>query len=221
MFRFFGQPKFDLDPNHHEPIGYELFIREWREDRWVLPEDFSKLSAPIIERLMDQIVAVMPPSVVMLSFNLEQDQFVNPEYMAMVLRVEAKTKIRLFIELTERIARGVTEDQLVAAAKRYADAGLLVCVDDVGTGQNTPQMVLKMDGTVAEYKFALQNFRPFTSIDAIKPELDYWYHLARTQDKLLAIEGLETEAELERVRKEYPCDVIQGYLLGKPALLEA
>ncbi|WP_461215151.1 EAL domain-containing protein [Lacticaseibacillus sp. GG6-2] len=220
MFRFFGQPKFDLNPDNQKPIGYELFIREWRDERWVLPEDFNKLSAPIIEKLLTQIVAVVPDNITMLSFNLEQDQFVDPAYMAMVLRIEEHTKLRLFIELTERVAPCVTQAQLVAAAQRYADAGLLVCIDDVGTGQNTPQMVLQMGDSVAEYKFALQNFRPFKTIDDIKDELDYWYDLAKANHKFLAIEGLETDAEFQRIRQDYPCDVVQGYLLGKPALLD-
>lgn len=219
MFRFFGQPKFDLDPAHRDPIGYELFIREWRDGQWLLPEDFGVLTDTLIEKLLNEIVAVMPANITMLSFNLEQDQFIAPEYIAMVARIEARTKLRMFVELTERLAPGVTEDQLVVAARRYADAGSLVCIDDVGTGQNTPHMVLRMDGAVSEYKFALQNFRPFADMDAIKPELDYWYQLAKREHKMLAIEGIETQAELDRIRREYPCQVVQGYLLGKPALL--
>lgn len=221
MFRFFGQPKFDLDPRHQEPIGYELFIREWRQDGWRLPENFNKLPAPLIESLLDDVVAVMPAPVKMLSFNLEQDQFIDPAYLAMVRRVNERAKVRLYVELTERLAPGVTEAQLVAATRRFAAADVLVCIDDVGTGQNTPQMVLKMGDAVAEYKFALQNFRPFTSITAIAPQLGYWYHLAQRTHRVLAIEGIETAAELARIRRDYPCEVIQGYLLGKPALLTA
>lgn len=219
MFRFFGQPKFDLVPGHKAPIGYELFIREWQDERWVLPEDFSALTDTLIESLLDKVLEVMPASVTMVSFNLEQDQFIAPEFMAMCQRVQARTDLKLFIELTERLADGVSEAQLVAAAKRYSDAGLLVCVDDFGTGQNTPEMVKAMNDSVAEYKFALQNFRPFADLEAIKPELDFWYDMAQREHKWLAIEGIETQAELDQIRREYPCDVVQGYLMGKPALI--
>ncbi|MFD1483793.1 EAL domain-containing protein [Lacticaseibacillus baoqingensis] len=219
MFRFFGQPKFDLDPKHQDPIGYELFIREWRDGQWLLPENFSALSVAIIEPLLVQTIAAMPSKVQMLSFNLEQDQFIDPAFLAMVLRVEQHASIRLFIELTERLAPGVHEDQLVQAAKRFADHDLLVCIDDVGTGQNTPEMVVRMNDSVAEYKFALQNFRPFAAIAELAPELDMWYAMAQKEHKMLAIEGIETPEELALIRRQYPCDVVQGYLLGKPALI--
>lgn len=219
MFRFFGQPKFDLDPDHPWPVGYELFVRENVDGHWVLPEDFSQLTDVMIEKLLDQIIQVLPAHTALISFNLEQDQFIEPKYLDMVKRVEACCDVRLFVELTERLSAGVTEAELIAAAKRYYDAGILVCIDDVGTGQNTPEMVLKMNESIAEYKFALQNFRPFQSLDDIKPELEFWYGLAKRHDKMLAIEGIESDAELARIRKDYPCDVVQGYLLGKPALL--
>lgn len=219
MFRFFGQPKFDLDPDHPWPVGYELFVRENVDGHWVLPNDFSQLTDVMIEKLLDQIIQVLPEHTALISFNLEQDQFIEPKYLDMVKRVEARCDVRLFVELTERLSAGVTEAELIAAAKRYYDAGILVCIDDVGTGQNTPEMVLKMNESIAEYKFALQNFRPFQSLDEIKPELEFWYGLAKRHHKMLAIEGLETEAELARIRKDYPCDVVQGYLLGKPTLL--
>ncbi|MCI1985111.1 MAG: EAL domain-containing protein [Lactobacillus sp.] len=219
MFRFFGQPKFDLVPDHQAPIGYELFLREWRGGQWVLPANFSALTVDSIEPLLVTTIAAMPANIELLSFNLEQDQFIDPAFMAMAMRVNAQTSLRLFLELTERLAPGVTEDQLVVAAQHYADHGVLVCVDDVGTGQNSPQMVHRMALSVAEYKFALQNFRPFATIAELAPKLNLWYRMAQATHKMLAIEGLETPEELAVIRRDYPCDVIQGYLLGKPALL--
>lgn len=219
MFRFFGQPKFDLDPKHPWPIGYELFVRENVADRWVLPKDFSKLTADTIETLLNEIIQVLPEHTQLISFNLEQDQFIQPAYLEMVKRVQARCQFRLFVELTERLSADVTEAQIVVMTKRYFDAGVLVCIDDVGTGQNTPRLVQAVNESIAEYKFALQNFRPFNSLDEVLPQLDFWYDMAQRHHKMLAIEGLETEAELVRIRKEFPCDVVQGYLLGKPALL--
>ncbi|WP_125708470.1 EAL domain-containing protein [Lacticaseibacillus porcinae] len=219
MFRFFGQPKFDLDPDHPWPVGYELFVRELVDGQWVLPKDFSQLTDVTIEKLLDEIIQVLPAHTTLISFNLEQDQFIEPKYLDMVKRVAARCSVRLFVELTERLSKGVSEKQLIAAAQRYHEAGILVCIDDVGTGQNTPEMVLKMNPSISEYKFALQNFRPFESLDEIKPELDFWYSLAHRHHKMLAIEGLETKSELDDIRKDYPCDVVQGYLLGKPTLL--
>lgn len=36
---------------------------------------------------------------------------------------------------------------------------------------------------------------------------------------MLAIEGVETKAELTEIQNKYNYDVVQGYLLGRPVLL--
>ncbi|WP_054648547.1 EAL domain-containing protein [Lacticaseibacillus pantheris] len=139
----------------------------------------------------------------------------------MVTDVQDHTKINLFTELTERLASGISAESLVRAACAFHKRGLLVCIDDVGTGQNTPQMVLSMNGSVDEYKFAFQDFRPYDNIRSIEPQLDFWYHLAQRDHKMLAIEGVETKAELTEIQNKYNYDVVQGYLLGRPVLLSS
>lgn len=47
---------------------------------------------------------------------------------------------------------------LVSAARTYQEAGLWVCIDDVGTGDNQLSLVQALSPYVQEYKFALQNF---------------------------------------------------------------
>lgn len=217
MYSFYGQPKFKI--NAQQPMGYELFIREWTAGQWQLPQNFNTITSTTLERLLCQVIKKMPANIEMLSFNLEQNQFIQPEFMAMVARVQQQTSIRIFTELTERLAPGVSEAEIIAAAQRFHDQGLLVCIDDVGTGQNTPNMVLKMNAYIDEYKFVFQNFRPFEHIAEITDELDFWYNLAHREHKMLALEGLETEEDLETVKRDYPCDVIQGYYTGRPEFL--
>ncbi|WP_057151869.1 EAL domain-containing protein [Secundilactobacillus similis] len=216
---FYGQPKFAAQQPTDVPVGYELFIREYRGNQWVLPTNFGDISADEIERLLTKALRTMPESITILSFNLEQLQFIDPVYIDMVARVQATTSIRLFTELTERTDPRVTDSQLLAAAKRFHDYGLLVCMDDVGTGDNTPSLVFKLNDYIDEYKFAFQNFRPFAHISDIAPELNFWYDLSQENDKMLAIEGLESAHDLAVVQHDYPCDIVQGYYTGKPALL--
>lgn len=220
MLTFFGQPKFSgatADDEH--PIGYELFIREYQEHRWVLPDDFDDISATEIENLLTETLSQLPETIQLISFNLEQAQFIRPEYAEMVARVQATTPIKIYTELTERPNPQITSNQLLAGAKRFSALGLLVCIDDVGTGVNTLGLALKLDGYVSEYKFAFQNLRPFNAIDDIADQLDFWYQFAQEQHKTIAIEGVESKVELERVRRDYPCEIIQGYYLGKPTQL--
>ena len=219
MLRFYGQAKFDLDATDKRPIGYELFMRERQGDKWVLPASFTSSTAAEIADLLSRTIAMMPDYISIVSFNLEQSQFINPDFCAAVARVQAQTSIHIYTELTERTDPNVSADSLRDAARNFHEHGLLVCIDDVGTGDNTPEFVLDVDPYIDEYKFALQNFRPFTHISAIQDKVSFWWFLARTKHKMLAIEGIENAEDLAIVRSKYPCDVVQGYYLGRPELL--
>ncbi len=219
MLRFYGQPKFRVMQADALPIGYELFIREKQNNQWTLPEDFNACSADQIYQLLTQTIAALPANIELISFNLEQGQFIKTEFVDMVARVQAATPIKIFTELTERSDARVSAAELKQAARQFHERGLLVCIDDVGTGDNTPQLVYELDPYIDEYKFALQNFRPFNRICEISDTIGGWYELANNRHKMLAIEGLENKEDLESVQQNYPCDVIQGYYTGKPALL--
>ncbi|WP_461243103.1 EAL domain-containing protein [Secundilactobacillus muriivasis] len=219
MYTFYGQPKFAL-ADSKTAIGYELFIREYQGDRWTLPDDFDTITSATIETLLNKTVQKLPTTTTLLSFNLEQNQFVDPEFAAMVARIQATTSINIYTELTERKNPNVTDEQLFEAAERFERLGLLVCIDDVGTAYNTPSLVGKLDEYVDEYKFALQNLRPFKTIQAVVPQIKYWYAQASKLCKTLVIEGIESKEELEFLQQYFPCDIVQGYYLGKPSLLE-
>ena len=219
MYRFFGQPKFDPEHIAAGPIGYELFIRENINGEWVLPHDFISIPSTIFGDLLRQTVSALPQTIDLISFNLEQEHFVQEQYLQLVQAVQRCTRVVLYTELTERNAESVTVPQLVDAAKHFHEYGLRVVLDDVGTEQNNEQLASAMDDYVDEYKFALQNLRPFSSIAQIKPELAHWWQLAKQHDKTLAIEGIESAEELALIRAEFPSEIVQGYFLGKPALL--
>lgn len=219
MYRFFGQPKFVGDGSSRLPIGYELFIRERKNGKWVLPEDFNAITADAIGDLLGNIVDTMSSSIRLLSFNLEERQFIDPAFMDMVARIQARTKINIFTELTERRDPDVSVADIQTAARRFHAHNLLVCVDDVGVGQNNPNLIKGMEDDVAEFKFACQDFRPCKTFREIEPILSMWYNEAKEHHKAIAIEGIETQIELDAITSKYPCDVIQGYWLGRPKLL--
>ncbi|WP_127848536.1 EAL domain-containing protein [Lacticaseibacillus hulanensis] len=217
--RFFGQPKYHLTDPSGTPIGYELFVREWRNDRWELPTDFDALTTSQIYRLLSQTVGALPQDTELVSFNLEQSQFINPDFTDMVANVQAETNIKIYTELTERSNPAISSADLVAGARRFHARHLKVCIDDVGTDAHSPALVELLNPYVDEYKFALQNFRPFSSLHEISSKLAVWHDMAQRYGKVLAIEGIESSSDLECVKASFPCDIVQGYHLGRPALL--
>ncbi|MFD1483794.1 EAL domain-containing protein [Lacticaseibacillus baoqingensis] len=220
MYTVFAQPKYAMMKPTDAPIGYELFIRVWRDGQWDYPRPFELIGVVTLNRLLRQAIAAMPPSIELLSFNLEQAQFIDPAFTSMIASVQRSTSIRLYTELTERLGVGVTATQLLAAAKRFAACGLAVCIDDVGTGQNSPALVMMLNDYIAEYKFAFQNFRPLDSVTVLKPQLEFWTGLAQRQRKLLAWEGIESTVELALLQARFPGDLLQGFLFAKQARLE-
>ncbi|WP_155286120.1 EAL domain-containing protein [Lacticaseibacillus zhaodongensis] len=219
MYRFFGQPKFCPTDYDKGPIGYELFLREKINNQWRLPENFEAISGEIFAELLQRTILSLPASTEMISFNLEQSHFVNATYLKMVKRIQGLTSIHLYTELTERNIDGVNVDQLRSAAQQYYNSRLSVVLDDVGTAENNDDTVTELNAYVDEYKFALQNLRPFASIDDIRPIIDHWWRRAKDNNKLLAIEGIETQEEFQTIVKDYPSDIVQGYYLGKPAII--
>ncbi len=217
--KFFGQPKFSGE-GVTAPVGYELFVREFNDGRWVLPDDFNSITADELEHLLLDAIHRLPDEVSILSFNLEQHQFVDPAYRQMVRRIQDATPIVIFTELTERVNPDVTQDALLAAAKAFHDDGLRVCIDDVGTEGNDQAFVEELEGYVDEYKFAMQNLRPFKHVTDIVGVLAPWYTYTQKHRKMMAIEGIETDEDLAYLKEHFPCDVLQGYYLGKPTDLK-
>lgn len=218
LLRFWGQPKFSRDPL--EPVGYELFLREGSMTEWEVPSDFSKFTASQIANLLIQTAPALPHNMKSLSVNLNIDQFIDPQFCQTFVSIQNEISCRhLSIELTEHPSGTPIPDQiLLAATKRYTDANFAVILDDVGSGDNQLKRVKLLNNYVNEYKFAVQNFRPRESLEAIVPKLSFWCDLARTNNKVFTIEGVESKKDLLTL-SDYQADMLQGYTLGRPVLL--
>lgn len=215
MIRFFGQKKFsNTDPTRL--IGYEFLLRERVDGRWCLPDDFKKFSPEEIGQLLADTLAVLPADLELLSFNLDQSQFVCPDFRANILRVLRERQVNLYVELTERDDQE-SISELVEAAKEYEEAGVRVVLDDVGTGANRQGMAAALDQYTSEYKFALQNVRDLPDHE-LHAQLRFWRDFAEKQHKLFAIEGFETEQDVHMAQAYRP-DVMQGYYFGHPELI--
>lgn len=221
MIRFFAQPKYSI--NTVKLIGYELFIREQADvgGNWRLPDDFSQFTPERITRLLAATLRTFPQGLSCVSFNLDQEQFVDLTYCRLLAELQAQTPIRLYVELTERQGNGsagTTLAELAHAAAAYQKAGLAVCLDDVGTGTNQYDLVNAIAPYAVEYKFALQNVRGEISGDEIHTQIKFWREMALRQGKVFALEGFEYASDSHLIPKFRP-DVVQGYYYGKPHFL--
>ncbi|WP_127848740.1 EAL domain-containing protein [Lacticaseibacillus hulanensis] len=221
MIRFWGQQKFE--PKTGRIMGYELFLRERSglDGKWRLPEDFSKMSAHQVTSLLVETIDSLPMDLDIVSFNLDQRQFVDPEYRVLLPNVQRLFKQRVVVELTERLGQGyaaVLPEELRNAARGFADLGISVCLDDVGTGFNQLELVDLLNPFVDEYKYALQNVRDVLTYAEIGQQVAAWKSKAHTTGKVLALEGVETSGDVSLIDQFRP-DIVQGYYYGTPHAL--
>ncbi|GAA3621993.1 EAL domain-containing protein [Secundilactobacillus similis] len=221
MIRFWGQPRFSMETCTMS--GFELFIRQHDETtgNWVVPNDFSVFGVDQVTTLLRKTVAAMPSGPLDVSFNLDQEQFVDEAYCQVLSGIEKQSEVSISVELTERLGNGdkpLSMAGLKKAAKAYYDAGIPVILDDVGTGENQTNLVDALDPYVTEYKFALQNVRDSEPMSAIKTQVDFWRTLAKQHVKHFTIEGFEGPQDT-RLIQLYKPNAVQGYYFGRPHVL--
>lgn len=218
LIRFWGQPKFD--PINAKIIGYELFLREQSMlgSHWRVPADFSCFTPETVIEMLAGTLNTLPKGLKVVSFNLDQEQFIDPAFTQLIIDLKSTVSYQLVVELTERIGNGIRNvrlQDLIDAAKHLADADVGVCIDDIGTGKNQLALVEALDPYVFEYKYALQNVRGKLDSDTIAIQISTWHKRAIDHGKVFVLEGFEEAADTEYIEHFHP-DIVQGYFYGRP-----
>lgn len=215
---FFGQPQYSGNLTS-DVVGYELLIRQRVGNHWRLPTDLTALPPAQFERLLQEAISSLPTMPAHISFNLERRHFIDPRFLQMILHVQADTATKLTVELTERRDPTIKNQQIVAAARQYFEAGIDLCIDDIGLGDNLPGFVEALAPYVSGYKFNLQNLRQMMPDRDIDERFSFWYQRAQVGHKQFHVAGVESLDEVASLRNLNACDVIQGYYFGMPVPL--
>lgn len=147
--------------------------------------------------------------------NLSLRQLQEPDLDQTVLATLAACDLTphdLEIEVGERVLAGADAGLRMRLARLRA-AGVRIALDDFGTGlasmsslRELPLDVMKIDASL------VQAYDRETSARAVTHAVA---SLARSLGLALVAEGVETEADAERLR-ELPCDELQGYAFSAP-----
>jgi diguanylate cyclase (GGDEF)-like protein/PAS domain S-box-containing protein len=153
-----------------------------------------------------------------ISVNLAPRQLREPGLVGDVLTILADTRLdpsHLQLELTEQALMGDEAGPVEALAKLY-DMGVRIAIDDFGTGYSNlpylrrlPLHDLKLAGSFA---VGLRPALPDLVDERIVATL---VNLAHALDLTVTAEGVETIAQLERLRA-LGCDAGQGFLFAPP-----
>jgi diguanylate cyclase (GGDEF)-like protein len=209
-------------------IGFEALIRWNHPTRGYVPPNVfipvaeeSGLMGVIGDWVVDEAcrAAASWPEPITVALNISPKQIIMPALPNTVSEALARYKLpgnRIELEVTEGVFlgdNGTTLDVL----KRLRALGVGIALDDFGTGYSSIGYLnkavfhkLKIDGSfVREAGSRPENVAIIQSI----------VQLAKSFRMTVTAEGVETAEDFERMR-ELGCDVIQGYLFGRPLSYE-
>ncbi len=213
-----------IDAKTQKLIGFEALLR-WNHPvrGYVPPNTFipvaeeSGLMGPIGDFVIDEAckAAASWPEPITVALNISPKQITMPSLTNTVSEALARYRLpgnRIELEVTEGVFlgdNGATLDSL----KRLRALGVGIALDDFGTGYSSIGYLnkavfhkLKIDGSfVREAGTRPENVAIIQSI----------VQLAKSFRMTITAEGVETAEDFERMR-ELGCDVIQGYLFGRP-----
>ena len=118
----------------------------------------------------------------------------------------------LHLEITES-AYTENPEQIINTVNRLRELGFIVEMDDFGNGYSSLNMLeqMKPDILKLDIKFVQNESANPTG----KGILRFIVDLAHWMKMTVVAEGVENEAQLERMR-EIGCDYVQGYYYAKP-----
>jgi EAL domain-containing protein (putative c-di-GMP-specific phosphodiesterase class I) len=227
-FVVFYQPEIHLDSNRI--VGVEALVRWDHPDRGISsPADFLPVAEETglivdigyeVFHLAGQQFAAwherFGEQTPTMWVNVSARQLADPGLVAQLRSmVEAylPSADRLGLEITETDV--VPDDDVVQRTMReLTDLGVRIAIDDFGTGFASLSYLWRFPADVVKIDRAfvsrLGEERDATVLIAAMIQM------AHSLGKTTVAEGVETEEQLSRLRR-LECDVVQGYLLGRPA----
>lgn len=149
-----------------------------------------------------------------ISINVSKEHFVNENFIEEYVKISDKYSIKrsqIDLEITE----SATIDENIDTLKilnSIKEKGYTISIDDFGTGysslsmlQNMPIDLIKIDKVFVDK----------ADLNSDRNIINFIMLLAKRLDVKTIVEGVETEEQVEFIRK-LECDIIQGYYYSKP-----
>ena len=221
------QPQYDADGQ--SLVGYEALLRWNHATRGnVPPGDFIGLAedSGLIEPLGRWVLrsacreAVRWPQALTVSVNLSAAQFRSDDLLAMVASALGDSGLppqRLELEITESLLMSNTE-RVLRTLNALSRLGVRIAMDDFGTGYSSLSYLWRFPFDKVKID------RSFTQGLGTDPKVGLIVRsivsLAHSMQIRVNAEGVETVAQLGALQR-YGCDELQGFLLGRPAPVDA
>ncbi|KAA3450419.1 bifunctional diguanylate cyclase/phosphodiesterase [Mesorhizobium sp. SARCC-RB16n] len=220
------QPQLDLPTGRI--VGYEALIRWKHPERGMIPPmEFIQIAEetgminPIGEWVLRKACsdARHLPEDCFVAVNISPVQFMTKDFVGIVRDTMRTTGIkpsRLELEVTET-AMMQDRDRAAAILKELAEMGISVAVDDFGTGYSNLSYLIDFSfGKLKIDRSFVSRIDTDASSGAVVSTI---VGLSRALGVSIIAEGVETESQATLLRAA-GCEVVQGYLFGRPAPLK-
>jgi diguanylate cyclase (GGDEF)-like protein/PAS domain S-box-containing protein len=209
-------------------VGFEALVR------WTHPERGPISPAQFIP-LAEECGLIMPlgawvmrractdaatwPSDKLVAVNLSPAQFRHADLAKEILAVLKETGLpaeRLELEVTESLLID-DPDRVLATLMILKEAGVRISLDDFGTGYSSLSYLQRFpfDKIKIDRSFVSQMEKNADSMSIIRAVIA----LGKSLRIKVTAEGVESATQLNLLQQEN-CDLVQGYLLGKPMAKE-
>lgn len=211
--------------------GFEALLRMQLPDgTFISPAEFIPIAekSNLIYSIDDYVIkyvfhefagSVAKNSNLKISINISSRSMAREDIVELIensLRENKFSSINLEVEITE-YSLSDSADQTISNIKKLRELGIQVALDDFGTGYTSLARLVNLSANVLKIDKSLVD-------DIEKGELNRDFinsissmgHLMNCE---VVLEGVESETQLEYI-KELDCDIIQGYIWGKPVSYE-
>ncbi len=216
------QPQFDTETM--ELAGAEVLVRWQSEEGLLEPEKFLPVAEvigaiPDIDRVMLEQAANdfgqwrdQGLTVPLISVNVSAKRLHHPDFITS-LRYCTIPPENLVLELVESIFFEQQDEQFFKILDEVKRLGIATEIDDFGTGHSSIVSLSKI--SPKGLKIDQQIIEPIANDASARELLKAILDIANSMGITVVAEGVETEAQV-RVLKDYGCQRLQGFWLGKP-----
>jgi len=226
-FRVYYQPI--ADTMNGEIYGYEALVRWFHPLRGsVPPTEFIPVAEKIglINQLGEWVLrtaceaAASWSSPLKVSVNVSPVQLMNnslTDTVVTILRTTGLDPYRLDLEITESDVFNENTRSLEILSQ-LREIGVQISIDDFGTGYSSLSRLsyFPFDKIKIDRSFVINIPDQKDDLDIVRLIIS----MGKSLHMRIVAEGVETEEQLESLRK-LGCDLVQGYLIGKPGPLSS
>jgi len=154
-----------------------------------------------------------------LSVNLSCKQFAQPTLVKRIKRILDETDFpptRLKLEITESVFIEHKE-AAIQMLNQLREIGIEINIDDFGTGYSNLSYLMQLP--ISTLKIDRSFITPIQADGGNTEIIQTIIMLARNMGLSVVAEGVETEMQLEQLKK-LDCESAQGYLFSKPMAFE-